>query len=96
MSNNLYLGNLPYSATEEEIEAIFSKVAEVESVKIILDRDTQQSRGFGFIMLGDNCDPNAVIDELDGSDFKGRPLVVRVARDKNDRNRRRPDTQRAY
>lgn len=88
MSHNLYIGNLSYSVTNEELHDLFAKHGEVESAKVILDRETSRSRGFGFVEIGENTDINEVIDSLDGQDFQGRPLVVRKAREKNGRDRR--------
>lgn len=87
MAHNLYIGNLSYDVTNEDLEEVFAKVGEVESAKVILDRDTSKSRGFGFVEMSDNVVIDALIEEMDGSDFKGRPLVVRKAREKNDRER---------
>ena len=84
----IYVGNLPFSATEEEIEELFAQYGEVVSVKLISDRETGRPRGFGFVeMEGDGVEE--AISELDGSDMDGRRLKVSEARPRGDRGPRR-------
>lgn len=80
MGNKLYVGNLPYSATEQSLSDEFSKAGAVSSVKIITDRDTGRSKGFGFIEMGSNEDARAAITQFDGTEFEGRPLKVNEAK----------------
>lgn len=80
MGRKLYVGNLPYSATEETLATKFSEHGTVESVKIITDRDTGQSKGFGFIEMGSDSEANAAIAALNGADFDGRPMKVNEAK----------------
>ncbi len=82
----LYVGNLPFTTTEEDIKELFVPHGEVSSVKLITDRDTGRSRGYAFIELDDAAADKA-IEALNGSDFGGRNLKVNAARERNDRER---------
>ena len=84
MSKKLYVGNLSFNSTEEEIKAAFGQFGEVTSVTIIKDRDTGRSRGFGFVEM-ENAD--AAIAQLNGKEFGGRTLTVNEAREREDRKR---------
>ena len=86
MSKNIYVGNLPWSATEEDIRASFEAYGEVVSVKLIEDRETGRPRGFGFVEMDDNGAIDA-IEALDGKDFDGRNLKVNEARPREARPR---------
>jgi len=86
MSKNLYVGNLPWSATEDEIRAAFEAFGEVTSVKLIEDRETGRPRGFGFVEMDDNGALEAV-DALDGKDFGGRNIKVNEAKPRVERPR---------
>jgi len=77
---NIYAGNLNYNLSEEELEKLFGEYGEVTSVKIIRDKYTDQSKGFGFIEMADDAAAQKAIDELNGSDVKGRELRVNQAR----------------
>jgi RNA recognition motif-containing protein len=83
MSKSVYVGNLPFTSSEEEISDLFSQFGEVSSVKIILDRETGRSRGFAFVAMENGTDE--AIQELNGKDFQGRPLKVNEAREREDR-----------
>lgn len=80
MGRKLYVGNLPYSATEESLREKFSEHGKVESAKLITDRDTGQSKGFGFIEMWSDAEANAAIAALNGVDFDGRPMKVNEAK----------------
>ena len=82
MGRKLYVGNLPRSATEQDISDKFSAYGTVESAKLITDRDTGQSRGFGFIEMASDAEAQAAIDSLNGTDYDGRPMKVNEARPK--------------
>ncbi len=84
MPKKLYVGNLPFSATEEGVREHFAQHGEVESVNLISDRYTGQPRGFGFIEMEDDGADRAV-SELDGRDFGGRSLKVSQARERQPR-----------
>ena len=79
MSKKIYVGNLSFRTTEEELTALFEQVGAVESVSIITDRDTGRSKGFGFVSMGDD-DAEKAIEQLNGKDFGGRALTVNEAR----------------
>lgn len=82
MASKLYVGNLPFNATEEEVTEYFSAVGEVQSVKIISDRETGRSRGFCFVEM-QNAD--AAIAELNGKEMNGRKITVSEAREREQR-----------
>ncbi len=86
LSMNIYVGNLPYSTSEEDIKDLFSEYGEVSSVKFIKDRDTGRFRGFGFVEMEDEGAQQA-IDNLNNSEFHERNLVVNEAREKTQRRR---------
>ncbi|NDV21812.1 RNA-binding protein [Desulfovibrio sp. JC022] len=87
MSKNIYVGNLPWSASEEDVRSAFEEFGEVVSVKLINDRETGRPRGFGFVEMEDNGAIKA-IESLDGTDFGGRNLKVNEARPREERPRR--------
>jgi len=80
MGRKLYVGNLPYSVTEEGLIEKFSPFGHVESAKLISDRDTGRSKGFGFVEMSTDAEAKAAIAELDGTDYDGRPMRVNEAR----------------
>jgi RNA recognition motif-containing protein len=86
MGKKLYVGNLPFSATEEEIKELFASHGEVISVALVNDRETGRPRGFGFVEMGDS-DADAAVEALDGKEFGGRSLRVNVARERERRPR---------
>jgi RNA recognition motif-containing protein len=77
---NIYVGNLNYNLSEDELEKVFSSYGEVASVKIIRDKYTDQSKGFGFIEMANDADAQKAIDELNGTEVKVRELRVNQAR----------------
>ena len=81
----LYVGNLPFSATEDELRDLFAEYGNVMSAAIINDRETGRSRGFGFIEFANNEEGQAAIEALHDQDYNGRPLVVNEARPREDR-----------
>jgi RNA recognition motif-containing protein len=80
----LYIGNLPWSATEDELRSIFTEYGEVQSVAIITDRETGRSRGFGFVEMDDGS-ARIAIEKVDGREMDGRPLNVSEARERTPR-----------
>ncbi len=80
MGSKLYVGNLPFSATSESLNEMFAKFGTVTSAKIVMDRDTGRSKGFGFVEMGSDSEAQAAIEKLNGSDVGGRSLVVNEAR----------------
>jgi RNA recognition motif-containing protein len=77
----LYVGNIPWRCTEQDLEAFFSDAGTVQSVAIITDRETGRSRGFAFVEMDDQGAREA-IDKLNGRDFQGRPIRVSEARER--------------
>lgn len=82
---NIYVANIPWKASEEELRALFTEYGEVDSAKIITDKFTQRSRGFGFVEMKDDDAARRAINELNGKDFMGKNLVVNEARPREDR-----------
>ncbi len=76
----LYVGNLPDSATEQDLSVKFAAFGIVKSVKLITNRDTDRTRGFGFIEMMSEAAADAAIDSLNGTDYDGRPMKVNEAR----------------
>ncbi|SMP39181.1 RNA recognition motif domain-containing protein [Desulfonatronum lacustre] len=87
MDNKLYVGNLSYSTTEDDLHALFSDAGSVQSVAVIKDRDSGRSKGFGFVEMSSDEDAQKAIDLFHGTDYQGRPLTVNVARPREDRPR---------
>ncbi len=88
MSTNLYVGNLPFQTSDEDLVQLFSPYGEVVSAKVIMDRETNRSRGFGFVEMAQAEDAQKAIDNLDQKDYQGRPLKVNLAKPREDRPRR--------
>jgi RNA recognition motif-containing protein len=86
MGRKLYVGNLPYSATESALAEKFAASGTVESCKLITDRDTGQSKGFGFVEMASNGEAQAAIDNLNGTDYDGRPIKVNEAKPQQKRS----------
>jgi RNA recognition motif-containing protein len=80
MGKKIYVGNLPFSATQESLNDLFSQFGAVTSTKIITDRDTGRSKGFGFVEMSDASAADAAIEKLHGSDMGGRNLTVNEAK----------------
>ena len=85
VAKKLYVGNLTYDTTEDNLVELFSEYGEVLSAQIIIDRDTNRSMGFGFVEMADGADEAA--NALNGQDFRGRNLTVNEARPREDRGR---------
>jgi len=86
MNNKLYVGSLPYSVTDVKLDEIFAAHATVESARVISDKFTGQSRGFGFVEMGSGNEAQKAIDALNGTQFDGRTLTVNEAKPMADRN----------
>jgi RNA recognition motif-containing protein len=80
MGKKIYVGNLPFTATNESLSDLFSNHGNVDSSKIVTDRDTGRSKGFGFIEMSSNDEADSAIEKLNGTDFNGRTLTVNEAR----------------
>jgi len=87
MVKKIYVGNLPFSASEDEVREAFEEFGEVQSVAVVTDRDTGRPRGFGFVEMEADAAMKA-IESLDGRDLGGRNLRVNEARPRNDRGPR--------
>jgi RNA recognition motif-containing protein len=81
----LYVGNLPYQTGESELETMFATYGQVESAKIIMDRDSGRSKGFGFVEMASRSEGEQAIAELNGSDIGGRQIKVNEARPRENR-----------
>ena len=84
---NIYCANLAYTCTDDELKDAFSEYGEVVSAKIITDRETRRSRGFGFVEMPSDEDALKAIEALNGEDFQGRKLVVNQSRPREGGNR---------
>ncbi len=87
---NIYVGNLPYSVTEDEVRALFAEHGEVDRVTLITDRFSGQPKGFGFVEMPAQGAAENAISALDGKDVKGRNIKVNQARPRAERPQRRP------
>jgi RNA recognition motif-containing protein len=85
MGKKLYVGNLGFDVTDKELEALFAQAGVCESVAIITDKFSGQSRGFGFVEMSSNAEAQRAIQQFNGQELKGRPLKVNEARDRDDR-----------
>lgn len=83
----IYVGNMPYAMTEDELRSVFETYGTVTSASLALDRETRRPRGFGFVEMPENAEANAAVSALNGSEQGGRKLVVNEARPKEDRPR---------
>ena len=77
---NIYVGNLSYAATDDDLREAFGRFGEVTAVNIIMDRDSGRSRGFGFVEMADDAAANAAIEALHESEIAGRAVTVNLAR----------------
>lgn len=87
---NIYVGNLPYSVTEDELRALFAEYGEVDRVTLITDKFSGQPKGFGFVEMPAQGAAENAISALDGKDVKGRNIKVNQARPRAERPQRRP------
>ncbi len=85
MSMKLYVGNLAFQTTEEDLQELFSQAGTVESASIVADRDTGRSRGFGFVEMASRAEGEAAINQLNGVEINGRSLTVNEARPRENR-----------
>ncbi len=89
MGRKLYVGNLPHSANQQTLQDTFSQCGTVDWVNVITDRDTGQSRGFGFVEMSSDSEAQRAIQELNGSSVDGREIIVNEAKPKAPRDIRR-------
>lgn len=85
---NLFVGSLAYSTTDDSLKAHFEQIGEVASARVITDRDSGRSKGFGFVEYVEEANNQKAVDQLDGKDLDGRTISVGLARPKEDRPRR--------
>ena len=86
MSMKLYVGNLSFSTSSQDLEQLFAQAGTVESASVVEDRETGRSRGFGFVEMASDAEATEAINRLNGSDFSGRPLTVAEARPQEPRD----------
>ncbi|MDP3833289.1 MAG: RNA-binding protein [Hydrogenophaga sp.] len=80
MGNKLYVGNLPYTVRDEDLQQAFSAYGSVNSAKVMMERDTGRSKGFGFVEMGSDAEAQAAVEGMNGQSLGGRSLVVNEAR----------------
>ena len=80
MGNKLYVGNLPYTVRDEDLQQSFSEFGSVTSAKVMMERDTGRSKGFGFVEMGSDAEAQAAVEGMNGQSLGGRSLVVNEAR----------------
>jgi RNA recognition motif-containing protein len=85
MGNKLYVGNLAYSVRDESLQEAFGQFGTVTSAKVMMDRETGRSKGFGFVEMGSDAEAQAAINGMNGQALDGRPLVVNEARPREER-----------
>jgi len=85
MGNKLYVGNLAYSVRDESLQQAFSQFGTVQSAKVMMDRDTGRSKGFGFVEMGSDAEAQAAINGMNGQPLEGRAIVVNEARPREER-----------
>ncbi len=85
---NLFVGSLAYATTDDGLKAFFEQVGEVERAMVAKDRETNRSRGFGFVTFADEANNQKAIDQLNGKELDGRPITVNEARPREDKPRR--------
>lgn len=83
--NKLYVGNLPYTVTDENLKEMFSSIGEITEAVVISDKFSNRSKGFGFVTFADDASAEKAIKEMNGKDVEGRALVVNVARPMRER-----------
>ena len=90
---NIYVGNLPYSVRDQDLMTLFSEHGTVSSAKVIIDRETDRSKGFGFVEMPNNAEGNEAIKNLNEKPLKGRNMRVNEAKPREDRPARPPRRQ---
>lgn len=88
MGKKLYVGNLPFSATDQVLGETFAECGTVDSAKIIMDRETGRSKGFGFVEMSTDAEAQAAIEKYNGADWEGRPMTVNEAKPQAPRDNR--------
>lgn len=96
MSTKIYVGNLSFNVDDKTLSDKFAAFGSVQSAKIIMDRDTNRSKGFGFVEMSNSAEAQDAIDQLNGSDFGGRSMTVNEARPMEPRTNNRSNNNRRY
>ena len=86
---NMYVSNLGFQTSEDDLRKLFEQFGQVSSAKVITDRDTGRSRGFGFVEMASSDEADKAMSKLNGSELEGRAISVTVAREKENRDKRR-------
>ena len=84
---NIYVGNLPFETTQSQLEELFAPFGQIQSARIVMDRETGRSRGFAFVQMGQDSDADQAISALNETDFNGKRLRINEARPREDRPR---------
>lgn len=84
-SQNLFVGSLAYATTDDSLKAFFEEIGPVKSARVITDRETNRSKGFGFVEFEDEANNQTAVDKLNGTELDGRAITVTLARPKEDR-----------
>jgi len=93
---NIYVGNLHYDVTEDYLKTVFGEYGAVDSAKIIIDKYSGKSKGFGFIEMPNDNEAKEAVEALNGSDVKGRNMKVNIAREKSESDEKRPPRKKSY
>lgn len=96
MSTKLFVGSIAFNVDDSQLEDFFKSAGNVVSAKVIINRDTNRSKGFGFVEMASEEEAKAAIDQLNGKELDGRPIVVSEARPQEPRPPRRFDNDRRY
>ena len=86
MTKNLFIGNLPHSINDDQLRELFEAHGAVESARVIMDRMTQRSKGFGFVEMSTQAEAEAAIEALDSKEVNGRPIAVKIANPREPRS----------
>ena len=89
MESKLYVGNLSYNVTEDQLRELFSQAGAIKEIALIMDRETQRPKGFGFVEMTTQAEAQKAIELLNEHELDGRPMTVNMARPKEDRGRSR-------
>lgn len=96
MANKLFIGSLAWTTTDDSLRDFFATVGTVTSANVIVDRDTNRSKGFGFVEMSSDEEAKKAIEELNGKELDGRPIVVNEARPREDRPRNNDGNNNRY
>tara|TARA_R110002096_G_scaffold324349_6_gene518439 strand:+ start:2092 stop:2376 length:285 start_codon:yes stop_codon:yes gene_type:complete len=93
---NIYVGNLSYDVSDDNLREVFEAYGEVSSAKVITDKYSGRSKGFGFVEMADDAQATAAVEQLDGAELDGRPVRVNEARPREERPRRDDNRRDRY